>query len=144
MALPLLKYQELLRNLPDGKVVGLAKAGGPKGWMPADELKRREEMRSAEMAEMSEEQRGPRNVLEEYVARASGAQQPTGGFPQGRGNPADVLASKGRGGDSQLMHVGPRQVNQMGTSINPETGLPEAFWPQVAGAALGGLPLALR
>ena len=141
MALPLLKYQELLRNLPDGKVVGLAKAGGPKGWMPADELRRREEMRSAEMAEMSEEQRGPRNVLEEYVARASGVQQPAGGFPQGRGNPADVLASKGRGGDSQLMHVGPDQVNQMATSINRETGLPEAFWPAALALPAGGFLL---
>ena len=40
---------------------------------------------------------------------------------------AEGLASFGRGGDSMLMHVNKDEVNQMATSINPNTGLPEAL-----------------
>ena len=40
---------------------------------------------------------------------------------------AEGLASFGRGGDSMLMHVNKDEVNQMATSINPKTGLPEAL-----------------
>jgi len=40
---------------------------------------------------------------------------------------AEGLASFGRGGDSMLMHVNKDEVNQMATSINPKTGLPEAI-----------------
>ena len=39
------------------------------------------------------------------------------------------LASKGRYGDTMLMHVNPKEVAGLGgLTINPETGLPEAFW----------------
>ena len=59
---------------------------------------------------------------------------------------AQNLASKGRYGDTMLMHVTPEEVRGLsslrgGVTINPETGLPEAFpWlPILAGAAIGGV-----
>lgn len=59
---------------------------------------------------------------------------------------ANELASKGRYGDTMLMHVTPEEVRGLsslrgGVTINPETGLPEAFpWlPILIGAGLGGL-----
>ena len=59
---------------------------------------------------------------------------------------ANELASKGRYGDTMLMHVTPEEVRGLsslrgGVTINPETGLPEAFpWlPVLIGAGLGGL-----
>jgi len=59
---------------------------------------------------------------------------------------AQNLASKGRYGDTMLMHVTPEEVHGLsslrgGVTINPETGLPEAFpWlPILAGAAIGGV-----
>jgi hypothetical protein len=59
---------------------------------------------------------------------------------------ANELASKGRYGDTMLMHVTPEEVRGLSSiapvTINPETGLPEAFaWlPMVlAGAAIGGV-----
>jgi hypothetical protein len=59
---------------------------------------------------------------------------------------AQGLASLGRGGDTMLMHVNKGEVNQMGASINPETGLPEAFaflaaLPAILGAvsSIGGI-----
>jgi hypothetical protein len=61
-------------------------------------------------------------------------------------NDAEDIASKGRYGDTMLMHVTPDEVRGLsslrgGVTINPETGLPEAFpWiPILAGAAIGGL-----
>ena len=62
-------------------------------------------------------------------------------------NNAEELASKGRYGDTMLMHVTPDEVRGLsslrgGVTINPETGLPEAFpWliPVLAGAAIGGV-----
>ena len=61
-------------------------------------------------------------------------------------NDAQNLASKGRYGDTMLMHVTPDEVRGLsslrgGVTINPETGLPEAFpWlPVLAGAAIGGV-----
>ena len=40
------------------------------------------------------------------------------------------LASKGRYGDTMLMHVNPSELRGLaGLTINPETGLPEAFLP---------------
>jgi len=74
---------------------------------------------------------------------------------------AQQLASKGRYGDTMLMHVSPKEVaglqylgGKYGTklTINPSTGLPEAFnfsrfLPMIAGAALapytGGASAAL-
>lgn len=64
---------------------------------------------------------------------------------------AQHLASRGRGGDSVLVHMSPEEVHALqklaeahGTSltINPETGQPEAFSlksliPMIAGLALG-------
>jgi len=54
------------------------------------------------------------------------------------------IASKGRYGDSMLMHVNPAEVrglaSAMPLTINPETGQPEAFLPFLApllGSALG-------
>ena len=45
---------------------------------------------------------------------------------------ANELASKGRYGDTMLMHVTPEEVRGLsslrgGVTLNPETGLPEAF-----------------
>ena len=68
----------------------------------------------------------------------------------GLANVAQNLANKGRNGDTQLIHVSPKELHGLqalakanGTSltINPDTGLPEAFnfkklIPMVAGAAL--------
>jgi len=174
MAMTLLDYQELLRNLPQEQIVKLAQKGDPRSWMAGDELKRREEMYSAAAAEQSEQETGPRNIMEEYIAKASGmgaappappqgppaAQQqmpppmppppqaqamapqmpqpPVAQFQGGGPVKGNNLARMGRGGDTQLMHVGPREVNRMGTSVNPETGLPEAFLlSSAAGMALG-------
>ena len=57
------------------------------------------------------------------------------------GGIADELASKGRYGDSMLMHVNPIEVEGLSSLVpitrNPHTGLPEAFWPLVIGAVLG-------
>ena len=55
---------------------------------------------------------------------------------------ASEIASKGRHGDTMLVHMNPAEVQYMhensetGLTINPETGQPEAFLPLV-GAALG-------
>lgn len=70
---------------------------------------------------------------------------------------AQYLASKGRNGDTMLVHMSPKEVGGLqtlarnnGTSltINPQTGLPEAFnlgrlLPMVAGFALGPAGLGL-
>jgi hypothetical protein len=59
---------------------------------------------------------------------------------------ASVLASKGRGGDTMLMHVAPEEVQYLtrlgGITENPDTGLPEAlkfkdFLPFLGSAFLG-------
>jgi hypothetical protein len=66
---------------------------------------------------------------------------------------AQHLSHQGRGGDSTLVHMSPREVKSLNDlamahggqlSINPQTGLPEAGFlssilPMVAGAALTGL-----
>ena len=70
----------------------------------------------------------------------------------GLANVAQTLAEKGRNGDTQLVHVSPKELHGLqalakahGTSLttNPDTGLPEAFnlnikklLPMAAGAAL--------
>jgi hypothetical protein len=67
---------------------------------------------------------------------------------------ADHMASKGRGPDSMLIHMSPREVqglqalaeNHGGSlTINPETGLPEAGFldkllPTIIGAGLSMIP----
>jgi hypothetical protein len=75
-------------------------------------------------------------------------------------NTANYLQSKGRGRDTMLVHMSPREVKGLqalalahggSLTINPDTGLPEAGFlerilPMVAGAALTftgvGAPLA--
>jgi len=59
---------------------------------------------------------------------------------------AQEIASKGRYGDTMLMHVTPDEVRGLssargGVTINPDTGLPEAFpWLPIAiGAGIGGI-----
>jgi len=61
---------------------------------------------------------------------------------------AQEIASKGRYGDTMLMHVTPDEVHGLsslrgGVTINPETGLPEAFLDPITmaliGAAIGGV-----
>jgi len=70
-----------------------------------------------------------------------------GGLPDMR-DTAQNLASKGRYGDTMLMHVTPEEVHGLsslrgGVTINPETGLPEAFGDPLTmaliGAAIGGV-----
>jgi hypothetical protein len=65
-------------------------------------------------------------------------------------NTAHYLKSKGRGRDTELVHMSPREIKGLqalalahggSLTINPETGLPEAGFleqilPMVAGAAL--------
>ena len=76
------------------------------------------------------------DALDRYAAMQNITQQ--GGLPSimlaGGGQPSidaqvQNLASKGRYGDTMLMHVNPKEVAGLGgLTINPETGLPEAFW----------------
>ena len=56
------------------------------------------------------------------------------------------LASRGRHGDTMLMHVNPQEFQGLSTLLgptttNPDTGLPEAFawWLPLVGAAIGGV-----
>ena len=56
------------------------------------------------------------------------------------------LASRGRHGDTMLMHVNPQEFQGLSTLLgptttNPDTGLPEAFawWIPLVGAAIGGV-----
>ena len=61
---------------------------------------------------------------------------------------AQDLASKGRYGDSMLVHMNPSEVRGLeqgrgvGLTRNPDTGLPEAIWPIlipiITGALIGG------
>jgi hypothetical protein len=60
---------------------------------------------------------------------------------KGIGALAEQIASKGRGGDSTLMHIDPSELAGIAAllghevTINPETGLPEAFsWKKLLGA----------
>ena len=60
---------------------------------------------------------------------------------KGIGALAEQVASKGRGGDSILMHIQPEELAGIAAllgedlTINPETGLPEAFsWKKLLGA----------
>ena len=63
-------------------------------------------------------------------------------------NMADQVASRGRYGDTTLMHVNPAEVEGLASltplTINPDTGYPEAFLPFLAPilGSLGGTALA--
>ena len=57
-------------------------------------------------------------------------------------NQANMLASKGRFGDSMLVHMNPTEVDVLRRmtpggqlTINPDTGQPEAFLPLLLGLA---------
>ena len=59
---------------------------------------------------------------------------------------ADLLASKGRFGDTMLVHMNPTEVDVLRQmtpggqlTINPDTGQPEAFLPLLLGLAGGFL-----
>jgi len=58
---------------------------------------------------------------------------------------AKGLAALGRNGDSMLMHVNPQEVAALShilgpVSVNPKTGLPEAYsWTNMLGSIVGGL-----
>lgn len=62
---------------------------------------------------------------------------------------AEVLAKKGRYGDSMLVHMNPAEVAELarmtpgGLTINPDTGQPEAFLPFLLGLLGGGAAAAL-
>lgn len=69
---------------------------------------------------------------------------------KGIGALAEQVASKGRGGDSTLMHIDPSELAGIAAllghevTINPETGLPEAFsWKKLLGAVGLGLSAAM-
>lgn len=69
---------------------------------------------------------------------------------KGIGALAEQVASKGRGGDSTLMHIQPEELAGIAAllgqdvTINPETGLPEAFsWKKLLGAIGIGAAAAL-
>ena len=63
-------------------------------------------------------------------------------------NMADQVASRGRYGDTTLMHVNPAEVEGLASltplTVNPDTGYPEAFLPFLAPVlgSLGGTALA--
>ena len=63
-------------------------------------------------------------------------------------NMADQVASRGRYGDTTLMHVNPAEVEGLASltplTVNPDTGYPEAFLPFLAPilGSLGGTALA--
>jgi len=69
---------------------------------------------------------------------------------KGIGALAEQVASKGRGGDSTLMHIDPSELAGIAAllghevTINPETGLPEAFsWKKLLGAIGLGVAAAM-
>ncbi len=55
---------------------------------------------------------------------------------------ADQVASRGRYGDTTLMHVNPSEVQALSNvaplTVNPDTGYPEAFLPAVLAPIIGG------
>jgi len=95
MALKFQEYQDLLKNLHNDEVIARAKMSTPRSWMAADELLRREEVRSAKKAEMEKEDRSALNVVEEIVARASSG----GGAPM-----------PGPAGPMPAPHAGPPMI----------------------------------
>lgn len=89
-----------------------------------------EKKRKKEMYDKNPEQIHPRNIY------SSGYQN--GGLIK----EAQNVASKGRYGDTMLMHVNPKEVEGLASimpiTINPETGQPEAFIGAILGSLLGG------
>ena len=87
-------------------------------------------------------------LLREHANKNAGERTLTA---QGGGRAAipqqiENVASRGRHGDTMLMHVNPQELSGLSsllgpTTINPDTGLPEAFawWLPLIGAAIGGI-----
>ena len=85
----------------------------------------------------------PRRVFSEEGERILTAQ---GGGRAAIPQQIENVASKGRHGDTMLMHVNPQELRGLSSllgpaTINPDTGLPEAFawWLPLIGAAIGGI-----
>ena len=85
----------------------------------------------------------PRRVFSEEGERILTAQ---GGGRAAIPQQIENVASRGRHGDTMLMHVNPQELRGLSsllgpTTINPDTGLPEAFawWLPLIGAAIGGI-----
>ena len=85
----------------------------------------------------------PRRVFSEEGERILTAQ---GGGRAAIPQQIENVASKGRHGDTMLMHVNPQELRGLSSllgpaTINPDTGLPEAFgwWLPLIGAAMGGI-----
>jgi len=103
------------------------------------------------------------NAMDRYNAmqllKRGPARQPVrreGGGDMGLQNSVEEVASKGRYGDTMLIHVNPEEVQGLASiaplTTNPETGLPEAFlpaaimpfvMPALTGAAIGGIGSAI-
>lgn len=134
-------YQRTLQNLRSG---GLRGAGQEAGAQPAQQFF------GGGSIPLPQSQQPQAPGLGEFQSRQQSL-EPINPYPQGQlgqgplNQTAEGLASLGRGGDSMLMHVNKDEVNQMATSINPETGLPEAFvWAAIPAimsvvSAVGGI-----
>jgi hypothetical protein len=140
MSMTLLDYQELLRNLPQEQIVRLAQKGDPRSWMAGDELKRREEMYSAAAAEQSEQDTQPRNIMEEYIAKASGMgaappapQGPPGMSPPGPMPQGPPMAPPMPQGQPMAppMPAGPPQAS--GYAEGGRVGTEEVDWRSIPG-----------
>ena len=70
-----------------------------------------------------------------------------GGGQPDLGEQAQNVSDAGRMGDSMLMHVNPEEVKGLASiapiTVNPETGLPEAFAPAVLAALAAAAPAAV-
>jgi hypothetical protein len=106
-------------------------------------------MANVEQLELLQERIGSEPVmpdaLDRYRALKMLQQKPVRREGGGQLNTIEDIASKGRYGDTMLMHVNPREVRGLDSlgemTYNPETGLPEAWlWAlPLAGAAIGGI-----
>ena len=99
------------------------------------------------------------NALDRYNAMQLLKRKPIrreGGGDMGLHDSVEEVASKGRYGDTMLIHVNPEEVQGLASiaplTTNPETGLPEAFlpaaimpfvMPALTGAAIGGIGSAI-
>ena len=106
-------------------------------------------MANVEQLELLQERIGSEPVmpdaLDRYRALKMLQKRPIKREGGGQLNTIEDIASKGRYGDTMLMHVNPREVRGLDSlgemTYNPETGLPEAWlWAlPLAGAAIGGI-----
>jgi len=106
-------------------------------------------MANVEQLELLQERIGSEPVmpdaLDRYRALKMLQKRPIKREGGGQLDTIEDIASKGRYGDTMLMHVNPREVSGLDSlgkmTYNPETGLPEAWlWAlPLAGAAIGGI-----